>query len=241
MDFLWRIIALRDRDDTRYFGFIGLAHLLHSVSEYLVVEEKSPGRCQILAAYVNHRFENISGARPLYLVIAELWLQGLNAQMEREADKDTHEERLLVQYSWFFFETIFKSMTLEFMEKGTLLEEDRKLFVAMMARILRCFVALMHRHRSTGIPILKGLVNNLALFMTDLPCVLDKASTLFLMIVFVHEFHSPEYVQDVCDPVLVEFKFTFYSIVFDSEYMILQIGRAVQQECRDRSRMPSSA
>src|SRR5262249_57549935 len=32
-----------------------------------------------------------------------------------------------------------------------------------------------------------------------------------------------------------------YSIVIGSKHITLKIGRAVQQECRDRSRMPSSA
>jgi hypothetical protein len=70
-------------------------------------------------------------------------------------------------------------------------------------------------YSSTGLTALKHLINNLALFFSDLFTVLDKERVISSVEWFLHEFRD---VND--DPVLVEFKFTFYGILFDNDFFI---------------------
>jgi hypothetical protein len=90
---------------------------------------------------------------------------------------------------------------------------------------------------STGLTPLKYLINNLALFFNDLYCILDRTRVTQMVELFLTEFKDLNdgacvtsqsasrrlpliHACSLSDPVLVEFKFTFYCIICDYEFFV---------------------
>jgi len=133
-------------------------------------------------------------------------------------------ERLLIQYNWFFFEVMYKSLVLErarqLEETGEYANDDPNLndFMDNMSKLLKVFVAILAQHRTVGLTNVKHLIHSLALFFGDLFSVLEKDRVIKLISTFLRAArndHSP-----VPDPVLVEIKFSFYALLMDSEWFM---------------------
>ena len=145
-------------------------------------------------------------------------------------------ERLYLVYSWFYFECLAKSMGLERCELGRLTPQYRDEFLHSMGALMDVFVVLVSKHRSLGLTVVKQLVTNLAAFCLDLFALVDKDSVLDLVERFLVPLRSVSH-----DPVLIELKFTFHTIVADYAYYLdlaelrdLDIAQ-VQRAARERS------
>ena len=168
---------------------------------------------------------------PLYAVMAKVWLAGLSSKDATAASapkggagelsgrpsgasafsaSSSSPERLYVLYSWFYFECMAKSMGLERCESGALAPVYRDEFLQHFEQLVDVFVSLVCRHRSIGVAVVRQLVMNLAAFLLDLLAVVEKEAVLALIERFVVPLRSVGH-----DPVLLELKFVFHSILLD--------------------------
>ena len=168
---------------------------------------------------------------PLYAVLVKVWLAGLSSHDTAAASgakggggesggrassgsvfsaSSNSVERLYLLYSWFYFECLAKSMGLERCERGALTPAYRDEFLTHFGALVDVFVALVCKHRSIGVTVVRQLVTNLAAFCLDLFALVEKESALHLIERFVVPLRSVGH-----DPVLLELKFVFHSILCD--------------------------
>ena len=119
-------------------------------------------------------------------------------------------DRLCVVYSWFYLECLAKSMALERCDLGRLSAEHRDDFLLHFGALVDAFVLLVGKHRSIGLTVVRQLVGALAAFLLDLFAVVEKNSVVDLIERFLVPLRSVGH-----DPVLLELKFVFHSIITD--------------------------
>ena len=124
-------------------------------------------------------------------------------------------DRLLVVYSWFYLECLAKSLAMERLERGCLSPQHRDGFLSDMRRLVSVFVSLVQRHRSVGLTVVRQLVLNLAAFFTDLLAVIEKEAVIALLEAFLLPLREVQH-----DPVLIELKFAFHSVLLDYAFYL---------------------
>ena len=180
---------------------------------------------------------------PLYAVLSKVWLAGLSSREMASSSSSSSSsslpssvqkgvgggdfagrssggysslssssstERLYLVYSWFYFEAMAKSMGLERCERGSLIPQYRDEFLTHFQALMDLFVVLVCKHRSIGLMVVRQLVTNLAAFLLDLFALIEKDSVIELIERFVVPLRSVGY-----DPVLLELKFVFHTILCD--------------------------
>lgn len=191
----------------RYMIFLGLVMYVDRVAERL--KEK---RAVMLQTYVVYKFENVDGS-PLFEYLPALWISALS----RQEDPNTNFTRqMTIKHGWFFLELIYKSLCLFRAEKGGLPSDCIARFVENFKNLLRVIARFIYRRRSTGFSNLKSFLNNLGLFFMDLFTVLQRELVMGLL----EDFILYDFADNRSDPVLVDFKFTFYSILIDHDYFL---------------------
>ena len=216
---LLEVMASRVKLEPKILAFRALVLVLHKVTSALKASEKGLARNSLLELYTNYIFDQTFGTKKA--IYHDLCSNFLLYMMEKSQTNDKTEDGIYTN-SWFFFDLIIKSMTLELNEKESLHEEKKiNIFSDSAVRMISKLLDYLSRHftenmRSHEIKEeIKVLNKNLALFIKDLLLIMDRGIVIDMI---------KSYLERVTDYSIISissaFKFDFLRIVTDHDQYI---------------------
>eukprot|EP01083_Nonionella_stella_P119173 356114_1 len=122
LNYQMKLLAARC-EDAKYGAFLSAVTVLSRVTSVCKLQNPDEtDRCSLLVAYVKKIFDNVDGVF-MYPIICRQWIRSLKTMKEEVTAEGSNlglGSKYCVQFAWFWFEAMIKSMQLELTtEDGT--------------------------------------------------------------------------------------------------------------------------
>lgn len=197
----------------------------------VLCENNAGARNDLLRKYIEEKYFNFPNTQAkLFKELPRLWLQIVEEWRQKRHEStmkiaEPLEARLPLEFSWFVFEIISKSMVLHANDNKALNSDTRNdaavfgpELIEILERLVRTTAKEIIYRSGVGLNIAKALNANLALFLRDLLDILDRGFVLSLMSSFLRIVsHTPDtkHIE-----VLQELKIIFLQVIVDYEHYV---------------------
>jgi hypothetical protein len=175
-----------------------------------------------MVQYVNFVFENIPGKLQVYQAMCTNALMYIMMRKQLGVPAIEEDEDFF-SFSWFIFDIIIKSMTLDLYQRGSLGDNTNRggRFEESYTRILKKFLRFFTQYiKNCPTPKSRNDANNYqALFVRDLFSIYDRGHVIDMVKAYVEDI-TPTTWTDKEDISLSYFKHDFLKIVIDYEHYI---------------------